>query len=211
VIPGLPDGSKLLADAFGAKKGGPPQVSTTGEGFAVFQVADIQAAHAPNFADFKSHVLDDYRQQQLPQLLAQKTNELANRAKAENDLAKAAKEAGATLKSSDLVGRDAQVPELGALASTAPQLFDLTVGQISGPINTGHSGIVAKLTDRQEPTSDEIAKNFDQTREALLEQRREEMFSVFISSLQERYQKEGRIRMNRRAQQQPPLGGRSPI
>ena len=75
-----------------------------------------------------------------------KTNELANRAKAENDLAKAAKEAGATLKSSDLVGRDAQVPEIGALATTAPQLFDLTAGQISGPINTGHSGIVAKIT-----------------------------------------------------------------
>jgi peptidyl-prolyl cis-trans isomerase D len=212
VIPELPDGSKLLADAFSAKKGGAPQVSTTGEGFAVFQVADIQAAHAPNFADFKSHVLDDYRQQQLPQLLAQKTNELAIRAKAENDLAKAAKEAGATLKSSDLVGRDAQVPELGALATTAPQLFDLTAGQISGPINTGHSGIVAKITDRQEPTGDEIAKNFNQTREALLEQRREEMFAVFISNLQEKYQKEGRIRMNRKAQQPlSPSGGRSPI
>ena len=73
---------------------------------------------------------------------------------------------GATVKSSDLVGRDAQVPDIGALASTAPQLFDLNVGQMSGPINTGRTGIVAKLVDKQEPTGDEIAKNFDQTREA---------------------------------------------
>ena len=212
VVPGLPDGSKLLAQAFAAKKGDAPQVSTTGEGYAVFQVTDIQPAHAPTFADYKSHILDDYREQQLPQLLATKINELAMKAKAENDLAKAAKEVGATLKSSDLVGRDAQVPDIGALASAAPQLFDLNVGQLSGPINTGRTGIVAKLVDKQEPTSDEIAKNFDQTREAQLEQRREEAFAVFITTLQEKYEKEGRIRMNRKAQGSSPFGGgRSPI
>jgi peptidyl-prolyl cis-trans isomerase D len=212
VVPGLPDGSKLLAQAFSAKKDAPPQVATTGEGYAVFQVTDIQAAHAPTFADYKSHILDDYREQQLPQLLAKKINELADKAKAENDLAKAAKEVGATVKSSDLVGRDAQVPDVGSLASSAPQLFDLNVGQFSGPINTGRTGFVAKLTEKQEPTSDEIAKNFDQTRETLLDQRREEMFEVFITSLQQQYEKEGRIRMNRKAQGQSPFGGgRSPI
>ncbi len=212
VVPGLPDGSKLLAQAFAAKKGDAPQVSSTGEGYAVFQVTDIQAAHAPTFADYKSHILDDYREQQLPQLLATKINELAMKAKAENDLAKAAKEVGATVKSSDLVGRDAQVPDIGALASAAPQLFDLNVGQLSGPINTGRTGIIAKLVDKQEPTGDEIAKNFDQTREAQLEQRREEAFAVFITTLQEKYEKEGRIRMNRKAQGSSPFGGgRSPI
>jgi len=210
VIPGLPDGSKLLAEAFTAKKAAAPQVSTTGEGYAIFQVEDIQAAHAPTFADYKSHILDDYRQEQLPQLLARKTNELDNLAKTE-DLAKAAKETGATLKSSDLVGRDAQVPDVGALASAAPQLFDLSVGQLSAPINTGRSGIVAKITDKQEPTGDEIAKNFEQTKETLLEQRREEMFAVFITTLQQKYEKEGRIRMNRKAQPPSQLGGRSPI
>jgi peptidyl-prolyl cis-trans isomerase D len=185
-------------------------VSTTGEGYAVFQVADIQAAHAPTFADYKSHIVEDYRQQQLPQLLARKLTELADKAKADNDLAKAAKEVGATVKSSDLVGRDAQVPEIGALASVAPQLFDLNVGQFSGAINTGRSGIVAKLIDKQEPTGDDIAKHFDQTRESMLEQRREEAFAVFITTLQQKYEKEGRIRMNAKAQS--PLGGRrSPI
>ena len=70
---------------------------------------------------------------------------------------------------------------------------------------------MAKIVDKQEPTGDEIAKNFDQTRETLLEQRREEMFAVFISTLQQKYEKEGRIRMNRKAQPPSPLGGRSPI
>jgi len=210
IVPGLPDGSKLLSAAFTAKKGAAPQIAPTGEGYAVFQVADIQPAHAPNFADYKTHILDDYREQQIPELLAQKTNELATRAKAENDLAKAAKEVGATLKSSDLVGRDSQVPDIGALSSAAPQLFDLNVGQLSAPINTGRTGVVVKIVDKQEPTSDDIAKNFDQTRESMLEQRRDEAFAVFITNLQQQYEKEGRIRMNRRAQA-PLGGGRSPI
>ncbi len=207
VVPNLPDGSKLLSDAFTAKKNATPLVSSTGDGYAVFQVTDIQPAHAPTFADYKSHILDDYRDQQLPQLLATKTNELATRAHSENDLAKAAKELGATVKTSDLVGRDAQVPDIGALATAAPQVFDLAAGQLSTAINTGHSGIIVKIVDKQEPNGDEIAKNFDQTRESLLDQRREEMFAVFVTNLQQKYEKDGRIRMNRRAQQTPAGGG----
>ena len=208
VMPGLSDGSKLLAAAFAAKKGAAPQAVSTGDGYAIYQVADVKPAHAPTFDDYKTHILEDFRDQQLPQLLAKKTAELADRAHADNDLAKAAKEVGATIKSSDLVGRDAQVPEIGALATAAPQLFDMNAGQISTAINTGHSGVVAKIVDKQQPTSDEIAKNFEQTREALLDQRRDEMFQVFVSNLQQMYEKQGRIRMNRHAQQAP--GGRLP-
>lgn len=207
VVPNLADGSQLLTGAFSSKQGAAPRVAPTGDGFAVFQVTGVQAAHAPDFAAYKSHILDDYRDQQLPQLLAKKTNELSMRAKADNDLAKAAKEVGATMKSSDLVGRDAQVPDIGALATAAPQLFDLNPGQLSGPINTGHTGVVAKLTDKQLPTSEEVAKNLDATRDALLEQRRNDMFEVFISNLQNQYEKDGRIRFNRRAQQMPAGGG----
>jgi peptidyl-prolyl cis-trans isomerase D len=200
VLTGLPDGAKLLTQAFSAKPGSAPQVSSTGEGFAVFQVEDTKPAHAPNFEEYKSHLVDDFREQQLPQLLARKTNELADKAHAGNNLAQAAKEAGATIKSSDLVGHTGQVPDIGDLSTAAPDLFDLKVGQISKAINTGHSGIVAKIDDKQEPTSEETAKNLDATRESLLAERREQMFAVFVTALTDRYEKSGGIRMNKRAQ-----------
>jgi peptidyl-prolyl cis-trans isomerase D len=203
-LPGLTDSSKLLTAAFAAKKGAAPQVGTDGSGFAVFQVADTQAAHSPTFDEYKSHLLDDFRDEQLPQLLARKTNELADRARAENDLDKAAKELGATVKTSDLVGRDQQVPDVGQLSTAAPSLFDLNAGQISSAINTGQAGVVVKLTDKQEPSADDITKNLGQTRESILNQRRDEVYEVFVSSLEQSYEKTGRIRVNRRAQQ--PLG-----
>ena len=58
-------------------------------------------------------------------------------------------------------------------------------------------------------TPDEIAKNFDTTRESLLNERREQMFAVFVTSLTDRYQKDGGIRMNKRAQTGLPQGMQS--
>jgi peptidyl-prolyl cis-trans isomerase D len=200
VIAALPDGSKVIAQAFQSKQGDPPQAAPTGEGYAIFQVTGIAAAHAPKFEDWKSHILDDYRDQVLPPLLSLATHKLADKAKAYNDLARAAKEAGATLKTSELVGPSDQVPDLGPVEQAAPQLFDLTVGQISGPIDAQRTGVVAKLVDKQEPTADEMAKNLDQMREQLLDQRRQEAFSVFLSSVMDDYKKQGRIRVNAKAQ-----------
>jgi peptidyl-prolyl cis-trans isomerase D len=195
VISALPNSTEILGKAFQSKKGDPPQYATTGEGYAVFQVAEVAAAHAPTFADWKSHVADDYRSEQLPILLSQKTQELAEKAKTLNDLSKAAREMGATLKTSDLVGPTGQVPDFGQVGQVAPQLFDLAVGNISGPISAGRTGVVAKLLDKQEPTADEIAKNFDQTRDQILYQRRGEAFNIFLSTIMDDYKKHNRIRM----------------
>jgi peptidyl-prolyl cis-trans isomerase D len=199
VIAALPDSTQLLAKAFQAKQGDPLQSAPTGEGYAIFQVTGIVAAHAPTFADWKTHVLDDYRNEQLPALLGQKTTELAQKAKAMNDLAKAAKAVGATVKTSDLVGAGGQVPDFGEVGQVAPQLFDMNVGAISGPINAGRTGVVVKILDKQEPTPDEIAKNFDQTRDQLLAERRNEAFSVFMSSVWNDYRKHNLIRFNAKA------------
>jgi peptidyl-prolyl cis-trans isomerase D len=205
VIAALPDSAQILAKAFQAKQGDPPQSAPTGEGYAIFQVTGIVPAHAPEFADWKSHVLDDYRREQLPVLLSQKTKALADQAKAANDLAKAAKAVGATVKTSDMVGESGQVPDFGEVGQVAPQLFDMSVGAISGPIDAGRTGVVVKIDDKQEPTPDEISKNFDQTRDQLLDQRRNEAFSVFASGVWNDYKKRKLVVINAKpkAQQTP--------
>ena len=199
VIAALPDGSQLVSKAFQSKQGDPPQYAPTGEGYAVFQVTGVEAAHAPSFADWKTHVLDDYRNEQLPALLTQKTKELADKAKAGNDLAKVAKEVGATVKTSDLVLQTGQVPDLGSVGQVAPQLFDLSVGAISGPINAGRTGVVAKLLDKQMPSEADIQKNFDQMRDQILDQRQNEAFEVFASNVVNNYKKARRVRINPKA------------
>lgn len=206
VISALADSSQLLQKAFASKQGDPAQFAPTGEGYAVFQVAGITPAHAPAFADWKTHILDDYRAEQLPVLMRQKTTALSEKAKNSNDLARAAKEEGATMKSSDLVGLSGQVPDFGAVGQIAPQLFDMAVGNISGPIAAGRTGVVVKITDKQEPTADEITKNFDQMRDQMLDRRRNEAFEVFATNVIKEYKTKGRVRFNPKAQQTPQPG-----
>jgi peptidyl-prolyl cis-trans isomerase D len=206
VIAALPSSTQLLSKAFGSKQGDPPQFAPTGEGYAIFQVTGTVPAHTPAFADWKSHVLDDYRNEQLPVLLNQKTKELAEKAKNENDLAKAAKEVGATVKTSDLVGSTGQVPELGQVGQVAPQLFELNVGAVSGPIDAERNGVVARLVDKQEPGADEIQKNLDGTRDQILHERQNDAFNVFLSGVMNDYKKHNRIQLNAK-QEGPQLPG----
>jgi peptidyl-prolyl cis-trans isomerase D len=197
-IPSLPDSTSLLNAAFDAKKGDAPQTASTGEGYAIFQVVDIKPAHAPEFAAYKDHILEDYRAEKTPELLNAQLIKLADRAKALGDLHKAAEEMKLAVKSSDLVGRDAQVPDIGALTGAASVVFTLPKGGISGPVNEGVNGAVLQLTDKVEPTPQEIAANFEATKEKLLNQQRQEAFSVFISSLMDRYEKAGAITYSRK-------------
>jgi len=207
VIASLADSSSVLTQAFTVTKGAAPAAASTGEGYAVFQVDDIKAAHAPDFADYKPHILDDYRAQKTPEILNSELIKLADRAKVLNDLKKAAAEMNLPLKTSDLVGRDAQVPDLGALTGPASVAFSLPKGGISGPINEGPGGGVLQLVDKQEPTADDIAKNLPASREKLLNAQREEVFNVFVGSLMDKYEKAKAIVYSAK-QPASPFGGR---
>jgi peptidyl-prolyl cis-trans isomerase D len=199
VIGGLSDGTLLLSQAFAAEKGAAPASVSTGDGYAVFAVLDVKAAHAPEFEAYKTHVLDDYREQKAPQLLQAETSKLDARAKELNDLKKAAAEFKLPIKSSGLVGQDGQVTGLGAMSGPGAAAFTLAKGAISNAINAGQTGVVLTVTDKQEPTADETAKNFDATREQLLSQQREEIFRVFMGTLVEQYEQGGGIRLTKKA------------
>jgi len=101
------------------------------------------------------------------------------------------------VKTSDLVGKDGQVPGIGAMTGPASVAFTMAKGEISKPINTGSSGILLSVVDKQEPTTDDIAKNFDKTREQLLQTKREEIFGVFAGTLTQKYEDAGAVKYSK--------------
>jgi len=193
VISSLPDGTALLGKAFSTAQGAAPLFASTGEGYAIFQVTAIDPAHAPDFATWKDHILADYRQQQLPVLLEQKTTALSARAHELKDLKKAAAELHIAVKTSDLVGHDATVGDLGAMTGPASVAFSMEPGQISQAIQVTSSGAVLQVTQKQTPTPEDIAKNFETTRDGMLEQSRNQLFQIYVSGLMQEYTKSGAI------------------
>ena len=203
VIAGLADGSGLLTQAFTTAKGAAPASVSTGDGYAVFQVVDVKPAHAPEFEAYKPTILNDYREQQVPQLLSTQLNKLDDLAKKLNDLHKAAAQMNIPVKTSDLVGKDGQVPDLGSMSGPGSVAFSLAKGAISGPINAGRVGVVLTVLDKQEPTAEDIAKNMDKTRQQLLSAEDDQIFQVYLGDLTQKYQKSGAIRYAKRPEQSP--------
>jgi len=197
-LPAIGSAPEFMTALFGAQKNGPPAIAATPVGYAVYQVTDIQPPQTPTFEQVKNKVEQQFKDQRAQQLLAQKTQELADRAHSEHDLEKAAKEAGVTVKTSDLVGRDAQLPELGALSGPASVIFTMQVGEITGPIQAGANGAVLKVLEVQEPTAAQIQQDWDKAKDSLLEQKREEYENLYVENLRSMLEKEGKIKINKK-------------
>jgi peptidyl-prolyl cis-trans isomerase D len=69
---------------------------------------------------------------------------------------------------------------------------------------------VLSVLDKQQPTAEDITKNFEQTKEQLLNEQREEIFRVYIGNLTEKYEKGGAVRYSKK-QAAPGAPGSSPF
>ena len=194
VVGSAPD---LMNAVFTAQVKNPPDMVHVPEGYVIYQVADSKPPSTPTFEEIKAKVEQDYKNQQVTNLMSKKTQELSEKAHSEHDLKKAAKEVGAEMKSSDMVGPTAQVPDIGSLDSgTGAELFNLKPGEMSNALSAGRNGVVVQIVDKQEPPAAALAASRDRIRDSLLQQKREQFLSVFASDLRDRLDKQGKIRIN---------------
>jgi len=199
-LAGVGASPEVMGDIFTADLKTPAESVRTPEGAVVFQLEKIIPPRTPDFEEIKGRVTTDFKSERASTLLNQKTAELSDRARAAHDLHKAAKEAGATVKTSDLVGRAAQVPDVGSMSGAASVAFTLKQGDISGALNAGRDGLVLQVLEVQQPamSGDEFTKAEDGIRDQLLEQKRQEAMQLFMSSLSDRLEKEGKLKINKK-------------
>jgi len=195
-LPGLGADRQFMDAVFNEPDKAPPDVVQVPQGYVVFQLLGVRPPATPTFEEIRSRVEEQFKSQRASLLLQQKTQELSDRAKAEHDLKKAAKELGATVKTSDLVLPDGQVPDIGSMAGSASVIFSLKPGDISGPITAGSNGVVAQVLEKQAPTDQEYAEKKDQIRQQLLENKKNEIFQLFVANLRKDMEKSNRIKIN---------------
>jgi peptidyl-prolyl cis-trans isomerase D len=195
-LPGLGAPPQFIEAVFNANENAQPDVVQVPQGYTVYQVLQIKPPATPTFEEVRSRVETEFKNQRAGILLQQKTQELSDRAKADHDLKKAAKELGATMKRSDLVLPDGQVPDIGSLTGPANVLFGMKPGDISGPINTGANGVIAQLLDKQQPTDQDYATKKDEIRQSLVQAKQEELFGLFVSNLRKDMEKNKKLKVN---------------
>jgi peptidyl-prolyl cis-trans isomerase D len=195
-LPGIGSAPQFMSAVFGQTEKAPPDQVQVSQGYAVFEVLAVKPASTPTFEEIRSRVEEEFRNERVAALLTQKTQELSDRAKAAHDLRKAAKEAGASIKTSDFVLPDGQVPDIGSMSGGASVAFSLKIGEISGPVANGNTGVVLLVQERQEPTPQDFEAKKDQIRDALIQSQQQEMFGLFVSNLRAQMEKAGKIQIN---------------
>jgi peptidyl-prolyl cis-trans isomerase D len=195
-LPGIGASPQLMDAVFSEPDKAPPDVVQVPQGYVVFQMLAVRLPATPTFEEIRARVESEFKNQRAGFLLQQKTQELADRAKADHDLKKAAKDLGANFMTSDFVTPDGQVPSIGSLTGPASTIFSLKAGETSGPIISGADGVVAKVIEKQQPTEQEFAAKKDEIRQGLLEQKQNEMFQLFISNLRKDMEKSKRLKIN---------------
>ena len=197
-LPGVGPAPEVMTSIFGSTEKSGPQVARYPQGFVVFEVTKVVPARTPSLDEIKDKVTADFKSERAGELFRRKTQELADRAHTEHDLAKAAKEVGATVKTSELVDRLAVVPDLGNMGGPAGAAFNLKKGEISGPLNLGQKGAVLEVVERVEPSTSDpaFARDRDELRDQLSQKKREEALQLYISSLGTRMEKEGKVKIN---------------
>jgi peptidyl-prolyl cis-trans isomerase D len=197
-LPGVGAAPEVMTSIFGSTEKSGPQVARYPQGFVVFEVTKVVPARTPSLDEIKDKVTADFKSERAGELFRRKTQELADRAHTEHDLAKAAKEVGATVKTSELVDRLAAVPDLGNMGGPASAAFNLKKGEISGPLNLGQKGAVLEVVERVEPSTSDpaFARDRDELRDQLSEKKREEALQLYLSSLGTRMEKEGKVKIN---------------
>jgi len=201
-LPGLGPTPEFMDAAFSAKEKSPPDMTNLKQGYVIYEVLAVTPAATPSFQDIRSKVENEFLNERANTLLTQKTQELSDRARAQHDLKKVAKEMGASLKTSELVTPHDSVPDVGSMSGQANAAFSMKVGEISGPIQNGNNGAVLQLLDKQQPSQADFEKDKDKIREQLADQKRQEMFELFVGSVRQQMEKSGKIRINEQVMKQ---------
>jgi peptidyl-prolyl cis-trans isomerase D len=88
------------------------------------------------------------------------------------------------------------VPDIGSMSGAASVAFSLKPGDISGPVDSGNTGVVLAILDKQAPGVSDFTTKKDQIRDTLVQGKQSELFGLFMTNLREQMEKSGKIKIN---------------
>ena len=179
-ILGLGPSPEAASRAFEMKPGDVSPALRASRGFAFISLVAKQDPYAPKLDEVKERVRDEVVKEKARELSKQKAAEIAAKLKSAPDFEKAAKAAGVEAKTTELIARDAPIPDLGTAPAVEEAAFRLPVGAVSDPITVPNGTAVIKVVEKQETTPGDFALAKDKFREELLADRRNRFFGAYM-------------------------------
>ncbi len=180
---------------FGLHAGELSQPIQIESGFAIVTLKDVSPAHQGTLAEVHDRVLADYQHEKSIELASSRALELSKRAQGGEDFSKASKSLDLTVKTSDSFARAGSIPDVGSAKQLAAA-FTMSVGQVSGPTQSGENWIVFKTVARDQAKPEDLAKQKDDIQQQLLQNKQNAAFDAFHTALIDRLKKEGKLTIN---------------
>jgi peptidyl-prolyl cis-trans isomerase D len=179
-ILGLGPSPEAASRAFEMKTGDVSAALRASRGVAFISLVAKQDPYPPKLDEVKDRVRDELIKEKARELSKQKAAELAAKLKSAPDFEKAAKAAGVEAKTTELIARDAPIPDLGVAPAVEEAAFLMPVGAVSDPITVTNGTAVIKVVEKQEVKPEDYRLAKDKFREELLADRRNRFFSAYM-------------------------------
>lgn len=179
-ILGLGASPEAAAQAFTLKDNEVSGAIRIARGIVFEAVTGRQDTYVPKLDEVKEKVREEVVKQKARELAGQKAASLAATLKTAPDFERAAKAAGLEVKTTDLITRDAPLPDLGAAADVTDAVFKLPQGAVSDPLASDAGAAIIKVLEKAETTDVELASHKDTFREEILADRRGRFFSAYM-------------------------------
>ena len=185
-ILGLGPSPEAATRAFDMKTGEIAGPVRTSRGFAFETLLARQDPYIPKLDEVKDRVRDELVKERARDLSRQKATEIAAKLKDAPDFEKAAKAAGVEAKTTELIARDAPIPDLGNAPAVEDAAFKLPEGAVSDPIATDTGTAIVKVVEKKEVTPAEWTAAKDKFRDEILNDRRNRFFSAYMVKAKQR-------------------------
>ncbi|HSL21172.1 MAG TPA: peptidyl-prolyl cis-trans isomerase [Vicinamibacterales bacterium] len=157
----------------------------TPSGIAYVAVTGEQQARVPGLAEVKDTVRDDLLKKKAVDAARARATSLAAAFKSDS-FAAAAKTAGLEVKTTELIARGAPLPEVGTSEAVDTAVFALPAGGVTDPIATDNGVVIARVAERDEVTTQEIAQGRNALGDQILNERRNRFFSAYMSKAKQK-------------------------
>ena len=185
-VPGLGAAPAVSAAAFTLADGAVSDALNTPRGPVFITVTEKRDPYVPKLEEVKDRVREDLIRSRATELSRQRAAQVAAALKTAPDFVAAAKAQGLEAKDTELLTREAALPDIGVSPEVDKVAFSLPVGGVSDPITTSDGTVIVKVLERDEVTPDEFRSAKETFRAELLNERRNRFFAAYMSKAKER-------------------------
>ena len=204
-VPGLGAAPQVADAAFQLADGAVSDALASPRGPVFIAVVEKKDPYVPPLEEVKDRVREDVIRTRATELSRQRAGAVAASLKGAKDFAAAAKAQGLEVKETELVGRESALPDIGVSPEVDTVAFVLPAGGVSDPVQTADGTVIVRVMERDAVTPDEFRIARERFRAELLNERRGQFFTAYMTKAKTRLSIEVRNDVVRRltaAQQQ---------